>query len=379
MTRVPTSIGMVVILITAFFAFEIIANRPVPNYQIAPQNVSEETAIVASVFVTPTPTTITPDLLPHVSLTTKSAKSAVLKKAPVAAPTKTSAPVSTVMTAQSVLDATTMTLREERDGPYEVIFTTTSTTGANMTWGLNGGLSAFSTSYSCDPEPTSPLPGAIDMNPMFDVRTSYNCTVSLAATTGSDLSTKSKQFSFATPAGQLVVTPPASMVTILHDDENDGGFVFNNEDAQPVTITNLTIDASYTALDTSERPLLLRPVNPTTGLSFGDYHLETLVADPSVPYTYAGTNITIPISLTLKPKTEKMLPIEILGVHRLSILGTDPAVTITLRGVTTSQGTSGGKTVIASNQISWSCIVPLGGYDPNATSGPFITGQACQQ
>ena len=72
-----------------------------------------------------------------------------------------------------------------------------------------------------------------------------------------------------------------------------------------------------------------------------------------------------------------MLPLEILGVSVMGVSGASPAMTITLRNITTD-GTSGVKVLLNAPQISWSCIVPLTGYDPNATSGPYVTGEACR-
>ena len=166
------------------------------------------------------------------------------------------------------------------------------------------------------------------------------------------------------------------MNTVLANNINFGGFIFRNNDTQPVTITGLNIDVSYNGLNIVNTPLVLRFKNPTTEDSLADYHLEGLAADPSSPYLHAGTGIQIPLSLTLGPANQKMLPVNVLGVQRLSIYGTDPTVAITLRGVTTNQ--SAGKVVLNSPKISWSCIVPLGSFDPNATSGPYATGQACQ-
>jgi hypothetical protein len=115
-------------------------------------------------------------------------------------------------------------------------------------------------------------------------------------------------------------------------------------------------------------PVVLRFEDPATEASIADYHLESLAPNPAVPYTYAGTDIHIPLSFTINAASQKMLPVEILGVHRLGIYGVNPTIAITLRQVTIDKTQN--KVVLDAAKISWSCIVPLGAYDPNATSGP---------
>ena len=65
------------------------------------------------------------------------------------------------------------------------------------------------------------------------------------------------------------------------------------------------------------------------------------------------------------------------GVNRMGVSGTSPTVAITVTGLTTNQ--SDDKLILNNARISWSCIVPTTAYDPNATTGPYATGQACSQ
>jgi len=315
----------------------------------------------------------------------------------------TVAATTTMITAQSFLDDTTSSLKVLLDGSDELVFTTNLGGGQPpVTWGLpttavggTGSTPAFSTTSSCDPAPLPATPGATDKNPTLKVRTSYNCSVSLTPTSGSDQVTQSKDFLFTTPPGQLVVTNDTAMNTILADNTNNGGVVFNNQDINPVTITGITFDASYSYLNILNGPLVLRFLDPTTNQSLADYHLEKIpaVADgaaaggnavgTSNTYTYAQSGITLPLSFTIPPSTQKMLPIEVLGVDRMFVLGTSPTMSITLRGVTTNEadnanGASGDvKIVMANPNITWSCAVSTASYDPNATSGVYTTGQAC--
>ena len=250
-------------------------------------------------------------------------------------------------------------------------------------WGLDeasiggsGSVPRFSVSFSCNPPPNIPASDAPDQSLTFNVRTSYTCTVNLTPTSGGDQRVQSREFSFATGAGQLIVTSPSYNNAVLREDVNNGGLIFNNEDANTVAITGLDIDISYTALNVTDGPLVLRVVNPTTELPLAEYHLENLAVDPSLPYTHSGKDFTISFSFAIGPATQKLLPIQVLGTRRMSISGVDPTVSIKLRGVRTDQ--SGGKIVLKTDGISWSCIVPVGIYDPNATSGPYVTGRACQ-
>jgi hypothetical protein len=289
----------------------------------------------------------------------------------------------TVVTAKSLLDATTLSASERYDGYYGITLTTDAGTYGRIRWGLDGAplavggsVPAFSVSYSCDPAPNMAAANALDQNPTFDVKTSYVCTIGLTPTSGSDRSTRSKQFSFTTGTGQLVVTPPSAMDTLLHDGKDFGGFIFNNENSEPITITGLDLDMSYVALDTANNPLVVQFLDPVTNVPLSNYHLETLAADPSSPYVHAGT-VNLPLSFTVGTGTQKMLPIDVVGVQRLQIDGVDPTVTLTVRGVASNQNMN--KTVLNSATISWSCVnAPVGGYDPNATSGPYATGRVCR-
>jgi len=165
------------------------------------------------------------------------------------------------------------------------------------------------------------------------------------------------------------------MSTVLKNDEDDGGFVFNNEDTQPITVTQMTLDVSYTALSTVYGPIIMRVVNPVTGQSTGDYHLESVPAVPGQQYAFAQPGMVIPVALTIPAGSQKLLPIQLVGIHTMSIEGVNPVVTVTLRDVTT--GHASGNTVINGTQLSWSCVVTFAAYDPNATSGALVAGDAC--
>lgn len=397
-SKIPFFIWFAIIIAEAGFVMKIAAEiipRPAAS---VPQGAAMAQNIVESFYSTSTsnttssnmPTEIKPILSPVIQLppfkpTSTATSTAVSNKKTAAQPKKPKpAPIPTAITARSLLDATVLSMSEQRNGPYKATFVTNAGTYGKITWDLgktaltvSASMPNFSISYSCDPIPNMPAHDALDQSPAFNVKTSYNCVVNLTPASGNDRRTQSKQFSFTTGAGQLVVTPQSSMNTVLKDNASFGGFVFRNDDTEPITITGLYIDVSYRGLDTTDNPLTLRFKDPITELTLAEYNLENLAADQSLSYAHAGTNIHIPLSFTIGGANQKILPINIFGVHRLSIYGVDPIVSITLRQVTTNQ--SSNNIVLNSAKIAWSCIVPIGAYNPNATSGPYATGQACLQ
>jgi hypothetical protein len=300
-------------------------------------------------------------------------------KAP-AAPTVMTTPV--VMTSQWLLDNTELSFKQKRDGTFEAVFTV-AVNAQTLAWGItdtsvggSGGIPRFAFSASCDPPLEIPAPDLPDQIPFFKVRTTYDCTIGFAATSGNDQRLLTKKLHLTTGAGQLVIFPPSSMNTVLTNDTNNGGLVFNNQDADPVTVTKLTVDLSYTGLSATDRPLVLRILDPVSEATLYDYHMENMPAVPGTPYTYATTGVEIPVRFTLGAASEKVLPVQLLGVHRLSVVGSDPRVTITLRALASDQ--SDVPVVLTNSEIHWTCVVTLAAYDPNATSGPFATGLACR-
>jgi hypothetical protein len=212
------------------------------------------------------------------------------------------------------------------------------------------------------------LPGAINQNPSFAVRTAYDCTASLTPQSGADRRTVSQDFNFTTDPGRLVASVAAETDSLLQNNTNNGGFTFDNQDSQPVTITGLTIDVSYTGVVTSTNLLVLRFADPVTGASLYDYPLATAAAGGS------ATGVSIPLSFTIPANTAKVLPVEAIGVSILAVDGTSPTISVTLRDVTVDDGID---TKFISPEISWTCIMPTTGYDPYATSSAFLSGQAC--
>ena len=285
------------------------------------------------------------------------------------------APVLSI-TAQSFLNNTTSSFKILFNGLDELVFTTNLGGNQNaLTWGLltttiggTGSTPAFSVASSCTPVPNQPDPGAPDQNPSFNVRTAYDCAVSLTPQSDADRRTQTKDFSSTTPPGRFVVLSDTAMDTVLVNNTNNGGVIFNNQDSNPITVTSVTFNASYAYLATTlDIPLVLRFQDPSTGRSLVDYALTNA----------SDTNVTVPLSFIVAPLSQKLFPIQVLGVQKMLIQNTTPSVNVTITSVTIDRNDV--KIVLHNPSLAWSCNVSQTGYDPNATSGAYATGAACLQ
>ncbi len=395
--------GVITSVVTFLVATGVVLPGPGVTPIIPPQTAIVEAPATPAPYVAGVPATetnlppVTPGLLPAANLSpatsTPPTKTIATKKDPAPTPAKTptsSAPLAPAkspviaMTAQSFLDATTLSFKERRDGPYEPVLVTSIGNGQTLRWGLNdekiggsNGVPQFTDSISCDPIPISPDPGDLDQNPYFPVRTPYTCNVSLTPTNGNDLTAHTKKFTGQTDPGALIVTPQSSMNTVLQNDRNSGGFTFNNQDSQPVNVTGVTFDDSYLALVTADTPLILRFItDDNADPTLYQHHMESIPEDPPGSLAHAESGASVSIPFTIPALSQRFLTVQALGVRKMLISGTNPDVSVTLRGITTDR--SDVKTKIMSPTIAWTCVVVIGGYDPNATSGPFATGNACR-
>jgi len=345
---------------------------------------------------------VTPNLLPHVVIRPSSATIAAASargtalvlpsvRSPFAPPGNSSAassfsasaPAPTAsqpITTSQFLAATQLSLTERHDGPYEVHFTTTVSARETITWDLTDptvGLNpSYAMTYSCDPTPLPAENGASDQNPIFTPRRSYQCSVSLTPQSGSDRRTQSREFDFTVPPGEITVTPQSAMNTVLKDGEDDGGFVFTNQDTIAVTITALTLDVKTTGLSTAYGPMAFRALDPATGNPTGsNVDLAAMPKDPTNPFVTGETGVTIPVSLTIPPGTDRLLPIQLVGIATMRVSSITPTVTLTLRSASLLNDV---RTPALNGAIlQWSCVVSFQAYDPNATSGALVAGNAC--
>ena len=323
---------------------------------------------------------IEPGLLPEIVISHfKKSPTPLAATALKAAPPAPSPKPQTSLSAASLLAATTLSFHERLDGPFGITFTTNA--GTPFTWDLStstiggGSIPPLSLAYSCTPAPIAPEVSDPNQNPIFTAHQSYDCAVSLTPTSGTDLRPQSKHFSFTVPSGKLIVTPPQSMNTVLKNNRNDGGFVFTNNDTEPITITSLTLNVSYADLTTVYGPLVMRTLDPETGAITGEYDLTSIPADPSRPYAFAKNGIVAPVNVTIPPGGSRIIPIQLVGVDAMSMEHTTPTFSISLAAVATNR--TDAAITLTNAALQWSCVVTFQAYDPNATSGPLATGQAC--
>lgn len=164
---------------------------------------------------------------------------------------------------------------------------------------------------------------------------------------------------------------------VLKDGINRSGFLFSNYDSGPVTVTRLFIDVSWNGLNTYDTPLILRFINSATDKTLYDYHLESLPEDPASPGVHRVKGAEIPLSFDVNAMNERSLLVQVLGVKKLSVLGSRPSVNVSLKNVTTNQ--TDVRTVLQQINITWACTVPTVMYNPLDPDQIFTSGEACRE
>lgn len=280
----------------------------------------------------------------------------------------------TTFTPKLLLERTGFSLNQRMDGAYWLMFHTTTTASSGFDWDLSvtsiGGTASipkFNMSFSCNPAPDTPSADSPDQTPTFSVGTSYACIISL---TDALLRRENKEIDFQTGAGRLVVKE-SRLDTTLKFNKNTNGFVLDNQSAVPVTVTGLTFDVSFTALNTSS-PFVLRFLEPDNESTLAEYPLQNLPADPARPRTNTSTGTKASFSFTVKPHSQRLLMVAVFGVQPLAISGVNPELTVALQQVTIDR--SDIKTTLHSSVISWSCIP----YDPTHAAQGLPTEQNCK-
>jgi len=288
-----------------------------------------------------------------------------LEQAKTPEPKPKQSPTPDIFTVQSILDRTAFSLNQRIDGAYRLTLHTTTTAYSGLDWDLSqrsiggtGQVPKFDTAFSCDPQPDTPAADSPDQNPLFGINTSYTCIISL---TDPLVRQGSKKISFLTGAGRLVVKA-SSLDTTLKSNKNTNGFVLDNQSAVPITVTGVTFDVSFTALNTSF-PLIFRFIKPDDESILAEYPLQDLPADSGRPQMKKGANMKASFSFVVKGRSQRLLPVEIVNVQPLTLIGLNPEITVTLRQVDIDR--SDIKATLFSPIISWSCIV----YDPYHAGG----------
>lgn len=312
---------------------------------------------------------IAPGLLPNVKISLKKKAAASAPKNTIAATetTPSAAPIPKNISAQWLLDHTTLSLVQRLDSTYRADLSTSLNEARKISWNLgqtelggSGGIQKFGVSYSCDTPPFPALPDIADQSPVFQLRTSYSCDISLTPTSGSDLRAMSKNFTFKTGGGKLKIG--TAIARSLISGQNDSGFAFSNEDSEPVTVTGLTLNISIAAVGVTN-PLVIRFADGKTGAIIKDYQINDMPDDPSLQFAKAKSGIQIPLSLTIKPNSNRFLEVSALGVEVLSYIpGSSPTISIDLSNVTLDRTDM--NIYFNSRKIKWYCIAPQIGATP---------------
>jgi hypothetical protein len=332
----------------------------------ANRQASSSTSANQSSGATSTPSSTLLNIVKTAATTTASSTETKQKVSKPAEPAPTPKPVPA--TAQQILDGTAVSLKQRIDSSYWIALRTKLGASSAFDWDLSsaaiGGKSIpkFNVSYSCDPSAIEPDDSSADQNPSFNIRTSYNCAISLTAADGRKAS---KQFIFQTGPGRLVVTKASGLGIVLKDGENTSGLVFNNQDDQPLIITALTFNVSFTALATSS-PLAIRFADPKDESSLIDYRIQDLPPDPLRPYTSSRANISVSMAFNIGPYEQRMILVKALGVHKSLLPSVNPEIAVTVTKVSTDR--SDINTTLSSTFVSWSCIANTQTYNPYAST-----------
>ncbi len=279
-------------------------------------------------------------------------------------------------TVQSILEGTTFSLGKRSDGTYWVSLRTDIGNGSGFDWGFSdssiggsGSVPQMKTSFLCDPQWISPPSNSPDQNPIFDVNTSYSCNISL---TDAMLRIAEKKITFKTENGRLVVKS-SNLGTTLRSGTDNNGFVFDNQSDSPINVNGIVVDVSFRSLNTSS-PIALRFYSPDNESLISDFQIQNSPPDPlKLNFkTTQGIVVSFPFTFTVKPRSQRMLPVQILGVQPLNEVGINPEIDIVLRQV--NYDNQGIKISLVSPAISWSCIP----YDALTSGGNLPNESNCQ-
>ncbi|MBU6500962.1 MAG: hypothetical protein KGJ89_02445 [Patescibacteria group bacterium] len=341
---------------------------PTPQPQLAVIQIESSTSTDNLSFGQLVLPEIKPGLLPKVNKLSfvATATSSVIKKTTTVTPPVLTqkSPVPVVITPQWFLDNTVTSLNQNLDSSYQLSLITT-VGSKKINWDLyktsvggENGIPEFTVVHSCDPLPLPPESPA-DTEIRFDTRSPYSCDITLTDQTGHVVS---KRFSFTTGAGRLVVSTATGMDIILRDDKDDNGFVFKNDDSKAIALTGITFDVSFTALTTSTQ-VSIRFIDPKSGYILAEYPINNLPTNPLLPYTYATINANVGLNFNIDARTQKMLLVEAIGVHKTTFLEANPDIKVTLKKITT---TSDAKQFFGNAVIDWFCQVDKTPYDQSA-------------
>lgn len=272
------------------------------------------------------------------------------------APKRISAGSLALLNADQLLKRTSYALHQNPDGTYWMgLKVNLSDWGlpdlkgepSQPTVGGTNGIVSFNSSFDCNPPYN--VSQFISSPISFDIRTPYACALTLTNSMGQ---VSKKEIDFTTGIGFLTVSGARGSSDLLKSDISGNNISFNNTDDDPVTITGLTMGVSSTALN----------FGPGATVKFKDYNDNVLYQynladtpqDSSRQYGTAASNIKVPLSLVVPPRTSKVLFIEADNVSFLYV-DSDPTLALSVSNITFDR--SDMKISLFQNPIrmSWTC------------------------
>ncbi len=289
------------------------------------------------------------------------------------APKASPAP-SRISTPQEALDATSFFLNQRTDGEYVVSLHMNDGTGPGLDWKLYdteiGGTASvpkMNVAYSCNPQWNNPPSNSSDLNPTFDLNTSYSCDIAM---TDSLMRTATKKISFQTGMGRLMIKS-SNLGTALKSGSDSNGLVFDNQSDSKITVTGMTFDIHFKALNVSS-PIVVRFVNPANEAVYVDFPVQNAAVDSSDPNSRSATGLNASLSFPINPHSQRLLTVELFGIQQLLTAGVNPEFKVVLQEISTDN--SALKKVFLSPAITWSCIP----FDPSKSLTGVPDEQNCK-
>ncbi len=291
-----------------------------------------------------------------------------------AAAPKVSSVSSKISTPQDALNATSFFLNQRTDGEYVVSLHMNGGTGSGLDWKLYdtsiGGTASvpkMDVAYSCSPQWNNPPSNSSDPNPTFDLNASYSCDITM---TDSLMRTATKKISFQTGMGRLLIKS-SNLGTALKSGSDANGFVFDNQSDSKITVTGMTFDIRFKALNVSS-PIVVRFVSPNNEAVYVDFPVQNAAVDAADSNSRYAAGLNASLSFSINPHSQRLLGVELFGIQQLLTAGVNPEFKVVLQEISTDN--SGLKKVFLSPAITWSCIP----FDPTKSLTGVPDEQNCK-
>ena len=273
------------------------------------------------------------------------------------------------VTAEQFLNRTGISLQQRPDGTYWFQFQTNLSDAANFKWdpasasvGGEKSIPKLDVSFNCNPA-YDQVPAEIYSPLSFKIKTNYSCNLTL---TDANKRTSQKQFNFTTGPGLMTIGNVSGIFgqTILRENTNTRGVVFTNTDDAALTINDIILDISLTAIDQT-KPSVVR-FSDDKEIALTEFSLQDIPADASQQFSNTRRDIKAQLSLKIEPHSSKMMFVQALGIHKLNP-GVNPSITLNFTKINTDRSDM----VLRPNslKIFWSCAMPVIGAGVPESSG----------